>query len=401
MVERRIAYIDCCSGVAGDMLLAALVDAGLDAGFVRRIPARLGFDQVRLAVEKSSAGGLAATRVAVEAAAGQPLRTLAVIEEVIGGAAFGDPVKEQAMAVFRRLAAAEARVHGCAVEEVHFHEIGAVDTLVDVVGVIAGLDRLGVERVVCSPLPLGRGWSVCEHGPLPLPPPAVLALLDSVPVEDGGAGMELVTPTGAALVRHLAADFGPMPPMRLRAWGCGAGSLQRPDGRPNIVRLLLGEECSSTAEDQVVEIIETTIDDCTAEVCAHVGQRLLDAGALDVAWIPATMKKGRPGWLLRVLAGPAAATDICRLILEETTAIGLCRSRAQRWTLPRRQRTVACAWGEVEVKEVETPAGIEWRPEFGSCQRLAKRHDVPLRWIYDEVARLAAAAAETRRGGGR
>ncbi len=385
-----LAYLDCCSGVAGDMLLAALVDAGLDAGFVREIPARLGLDHVRLAITRGNVGALAATRIVVEAPQGQPLRTLAAIREQIGRAAFANTIKEQMLAVFHRLAAAESQVHGCGIDEVHFHEIGAVDTLVDIAGVIAGLDHLGVEKVVCSPLPLGRGWINSAHGPLPLPAPAVLALLDGVPVEDSGVRMEVVTPTGAALARQLAAAFGPIPPMRLARWGCGAGSQQRPDGRPNILRLLLGEARSETNEAQTVEIIETTIDDCPAEICGHVGQQLLAAGALDVAWLPATMKKGRPGWLLRVLADPASATDLCRLILGETTAIGLCRRRAQRWTLPRRKRTVCCAWGEVEVKEVETPNGIEWRPEFDSCQHLARRHNVPLRRIYDEVTRLAA-----------
>ena len=393
-----LAYLDCCSGLAGDMLLAALVDAGLDSRFVQEIPVRLGLDHVRLTIAKTTAGGLAATHLTVEAADSQPLRTLAVIEELVGRAAFDDGIKERISAVFRRLAAAEARVHGCRVEEVHFHELGAVDTLVDIAGVVAGLAHMGIERIACSPLPLGRGWIDSAHGPLPLPAPAVLALLDSVPVEDGGVAMELVTPTGAALARELATGFGPMPPMRLVAWGCGAGSRPRPDGRPNIVRVLVGEICEAR-EAQAVEIIEATIDDCTPEICSHATGRLLAAGALDVAWLPATMKKSRPGWLLRVVAEPATAAELCRLVLSETTAIGLCRSRAGRWTLPRRTRTVSCTWGEVEVKEVETPAGTEWRPEFESCRRLAERHGVPLRRIYDEVAALAAKQRKSSEGG--
>jgi len=386
---KKIAYLDCCSGVAGDMFLAALVDAGLGEEFVLQLPSRLGLAGVTVVVERVKVGGLAAVRLSVRDDGCHPLRTLAAIERIVAASDFDGRCRQRILAVCRRLAAAEAKVHGCRPEEVHFHEIGAVDTLVDVAGAVAGLAALGIDEVHCGPLPLGRGWIDSAHGPLPLPAPAVLELLADVPVYDAGVDMELVTPTGAALIRELAAGFGPMPPMRLVATGYGGGVRSRPDGRPNLLRLLMGQG-RSVAEAQAVEILETTIDDLAPELCGHVTERLLAGGALDVAWLPCTMKKSRPGWLLRVVADPATATDLGRIVLAETTAIGLCRRRASRWTLPRRQRTVQCRWGEVTVKEVETETGIEWRPEFEECRRLAVRTGVPLRRIYEEVAALAA-----------
>lgn len=381
-------YLDCFSGISGDMFLGALVHHGLSLADLRGLLAGFPLPLPDIEAETVSDGGIGAVRLHV--AQGEPTRrTWKDIREMLQRARLEAGCRQRAMKVFSLLAAAEARVHGCGEDEVHFHEVGGLDAIVDIVGVVGGLHLLGIDSVYSSPLPLGRGWVRAAHGMLPLPAPAVVELLAGVPVVAGIDNMELVTPTGAALVVGLAAGFGPIPAMRLSGSGYGAGSRRRPDGNPNLLRILIGET-EPRGESREIEVIETNIDDLAPEICAHAAERLLAAGALDVSWSPLTMKKGRPALLLRVLADPARGEVLRRLILAETTAIGLRYRREQRMTLGRRQRVLATPWGDVEVKEVETPGGLELRPEYESCRQLALAAGVPLRRVYDAVTRAAA-----------
>jgi hypothetical protein len=382
----NIAYLDCFSGISGDMLLGALVDAGLPAAELHALIPGLGLTGCRLEIARTTKSHLQATRVRVLADSPQPPRHLPEIEEILQAAHLAPPVREKSLAVFRRLAEAEAEVHGCTPSEVHFHEVGAADALLDIVGAVHGLHRLAIDKLFCSPLPMSRGWTDCAHGRLPLPAPAVCALLRGVPVYGEETGQELVTPTGAALVRTLAVDFVPLPPMLLARTGYGAGSRVRSDGRPNLLRLLLGEEYTP-AEVQQVEVIETALDDWSPETWPHVAEQLLQAGALDVLLLPVQMKKGRPGFLIRVISAPAEAEAVKTILLSETSAIGLRFHREQRRTLPREAVTLQTRWGTVQGKKISSPAGVVITPEYEECRRLAVEHGVPIRQVYEEVSR--------------
>ncbi len=387
----RIAYCDCFSGISGDMLLGALLDAGLPEGRLRELLAALPLEGWSLEVAQVTVQGLRAHQVRVQhdAHLHHHHRHLADMQTLLAAAALPEVIRQGALAVFGRLAAAEAAVHGCSPEEIHFHEVGAVDAIIDVVGTVAGLAELGVSSLVASPLPLARGWVQCAHGWLPLPAPAVCELLRDVPVQGLELEEELVTPTGAAILRGLDCRFGPLPRMRLEAVGYGAGSRQRRDGRPNLLRLVLGSPVEA-AEAAEVEVIETQLDDFQPEIWPHVSERLLAAGALDVSLGPLLMKKGRPGFLLRVVCDPAHGHELKRLLLSETSAIGLRFRRESRWTLPRRAETVSTPWGPVLVKRIDGPAGPVLTPEYEDCRRLALTAGVPLRSVYAAVARHGA-----------
>jgi pyridinium-3,5-bisthiocarboxylic acid mononucleotide nickel chelatase len=381
-----IAYLDCFSGISGDMLLGALVDAGLPPDFLLQQLHRLPLTGFSVKVEEVRQGALRGAKLHVVVENEQPPRSWQGIRAMLTESDLPEGVRTRALAVFSALAAAEAEVHGCSVEEVHFHEVGAVDAMVDIVGVCIGLEHLGISELVVSPLPLARGWVSCDHGLLPLPAPAVCLLLDGVPVHGDDSSLELVTPTGAALVKSLADRFGPFPAMTIKKVAYGAGSHQLPNGRPNLLRLILGRR-ASIRESQEVEVIETHLDDWSPEGYPYLSDRLFSLGALDVAVSSLQMKKGRPGLLLRVVAVPETAWELKRCLLTETTAIGLRFRRESRWTLPRASGTIPTRWGLVKVKKVETPAGARLRPEYEDCRRLAQEQRLPLADIYAEVAR--------------
>lgn len=384
----RTAYLDCFSGVSGDMLLGVLLDAGVPEDHLREVLAGLPLHGYNLTVERTTVRGFAATQVRVlcDQHHHHEHRHLAEITTLLRRATIPPQVRDQAVAVFTRLAEAEAAVHGTSVEAIHFHEVGAVDALVDIVGTVAGCAYLELDHLICSPLPLARGWVQCAHGDIPLPGPAVCRLLEGVPVYGENLDQELVTPTGAALVRQLATDFGPMPPMRLGQTGYGVGTLQRRDGRPNLLRLLVGER-QEVAEAQEVEVIETHLDDWNPEFWPHVSTRLMAAGALDVCLIPIQMKKGRPGFLLRVINEPACRSALTTILFSETSTIGLRWRREQRLTLPRQTVTVATPWGELTAKQITTPTGTVITPEYEVCRTVADAHNIPLQTVYAAVCR--------------
>ena len=387
----KTAFLDCFSGVSGDMLLGALVDAGLPEAFLQETVSNLKLPGCSLAVQRITEKGLAATRVSVLLEEHghhhhHAHRHLADIERLLAGAALAPAIRDRALAVFQRLARAEAAVHGTTIDAIHFHEVGAVDSLVDIVGTVAGLAELGIDHLVCSPLPMPRGWISCEHGQLPLPAPAVCALMQGVPVYGEPLDQELVTPTGAALVTELASEFGTMPPMMPERTGYGSGARERHDGRPNLLRLIVGQGIDA-AEAQTVQVIETHLDDWNPEFWPYVSERLMAQGALDVALIPMQMKKGRPGFLLRVICELASQPALATVLFEETSTLGLRLRREQRLTLPREQVTVSTPWGDLPAKAKTTASGTFITPEYEACRTLAETQGLPLQAVYAAVGK--------------
>lgn len=378
----KIAYFDCFAGASGDMILGALLDAGLAReAFLRRLQ-DLGFQGCDLRVKEVVKGGLRATRVEVVVADEVHERRLPEIEAIVKQSLLPEAIKEKAIAIFRRLGEVEAGIHGTTPDKVHLHELGGLDTLVDVIGTIAGLAALGVERVYASPLPLGRGFSRSAHGQLPLPAPATLALLEGVPVVGSDLEVELVTPTGAALLTSLAESFGTIPAMRLRSIGYGAGSWELPF--PNVLRLLIGEMATpGSAVTETLVCLETNLDDLNPEIYDYVMSRLFAAGALDVFLVPIQMKKNRPATLLSVLCRPGDAEAMSDILFSETSTLGVRKYAVERRALERQIDIVETPYGQVRVKVARWGEGqVKWAPEYEDCRRLAEEKGVPLREIY-------------------
>lgn len=375
------------------MLLGALLDAGYPEANLRSILTALPVDRVSVHIERGSFQGFTATRVIVQdedaGLHSHPHRHLSDITRLLHNSTLSKFLQNRAVAVFARLAEAEAAVHGTSVEHVHFHEVGAADALIDIVGVLAGCAYLGIERFACSPLPLSHGWVHCAHGDVPLPAPAVCKLLDGVPVYGVELQQELVTPTGAALILELADDFGPIPPMLINQTSYGAGTMQRNDGRPNLLRLMLGQS-TEVLEAQQVEVLETHLDDWNPEGWPHLSSQLMNAGALDVCLVPMQMKKGRPGFLLRIIGEMAYRPALTELIFRETSAIGMRLHREQRLTLPRKIIKVSTPWGDLPAKEICTPDGCFATPEYEACRQVALTHQIPLQAVYAAVYHAAA-----------
>ncbi len=399
----RIAYLDCFSGVSGDMLLGALVDAGWPGDELERLPQRLGLAGVEVHLSRVARGILDAQRVEVRVAMDQPHRRLRQVREILEGADLPVRARERAVGVFTLLAEAEAFVHGTTPEDVHFHEVGAADALVDVAGVCLGLDRLGVEALYSSAIPLGRGTVRAEHGVLPVPAPATARLLRGVPVEMPDVQAELATPTGAALVAGLVRRWGHCPPFSIVAQGLGAGARDLAE-QPNALRLFLGDTLETTAtaglaRRQVV-VLETAIDDAPPQHLAPLLPRLLAAGALDAFLTAIVMKKGRPALLLTCLAEPGREEALARLVLEESPTLGIRLRREERFELARRECTVETAHGPVRAKVARLPDGRErLMPEFESLAALATEKGIALHDLAHAVQ--AAWEAAAREGGSR
>jgi len=397
----RIAYFDCFSGVSGDMCLGALVGAGWPAAELEALPKRLGLDQVRIEIGEARRGPFVARRVEVRVEGRQPHRHLHHIVAMIERGDLDAGVRERAIAVFTRLAEAEAEVHGSTVEKVHFHEVGAADALVDVVGTVEGLRALGVGEVYASPLRLGRGAVQSEHGLIPVPAPATTLLLRGVPVEMPDIEAELVTPTGAALLTTLVRHWAEPPPFKLERVGTGAGGRDLKE-QPNVLRVLIGERAGAGAGAapgapvrRRVAVLETALDDDNPQFVAALLPRLLERGALDAMVIPNLMKKGRPGLLLVVIAEPSGAEELAQLLLRETSSLGVRMRHDDRLELERRAVEVATPFGPIALKVATLPGdGYRAVPEFESVRAAAERSGRPLR----EVAEAAVAA--WKQGGG-
>lgn len=392
----KIAYFDCIAGASGDMILGALLDAGLPEATLRQQLAALRLDGFDLRSYRVNKNRFSATKVDVLVAADTPSRRLPDIEAIVLESDLPSAIKEQAVAVFRRLGEVEAQIHNTTLDRVYLHELGGIDTIVDVVGALVGLEALGVERVVVSPLPLGRGFVDGVHGKIPLPAPATVALLKGVPVVGSDLNLELVTPTAAALLSSLAAEFGPIPSMTLIASGYGAGDRDLP--LPNVLRLLVGDQAApGEAIVETLVMLETNIDDLNPELYDYVMARLFAAGALDVFLSPIQMKKNRPATLLRVLCRPGDVDALISILFTETSTLGIRQQQVTRHCLARSTHTVETPYGPVRVKVAYR--GKEWvkvAPEYDDCRRLAEANGISLREAY-RAAELAAEGLKVKR----
>ncbi len=431
----RIAYLECFSGISGDMFLGALVDGGVPARVLEETVTALGVG-AKLEISRVVRSGISATKVDVyvdgekdlpreeywerqhehehahrhgghsrshpgeSSRAGAPAlhshphehsRGLTEIRKIISGAAISDGARKTAIAIFEALGRAEAKIHDTAIEHVHFHEVGAVDAMVDIVCAAVGAETLGVDEIICSPLNVGGGTVKCAHGTFPVPAPATVELLKDAPVYSSGLQAELVTPTGAAIVKTLASRFAAFPEMKIEKSGYGAGSRDFP-GHPNVVRLTVGEAASGAlaakTASETITVLEANLDDLNPQVFGYVMDRLLEEGALDAFAMPVQMKKSRPGTLLTVLCKPEDAGKLAQLIFTETTTLGVRRRDEMRQTLARRWENVRTRWGEVRIKIASMNGTVtNYAPEYEDCRRIAAEHHVPLKTVIQEAAR--------------
>ncbi len=386
----RTLYLDTFSGISGDMFLGLLLDLGVDRQQLETELGKLPLDGYRIVSEREQRHGIEGCRVRVLCEETHHHRSWSTIDHMLAEADLDPAVKQRARNFFLKLGRAEAKVHGIDIDQVHFHEVGAVDAIVDLVGAAIGLKLLGVDKVFCSPLPLSRGMGECAHGKLPLPAPATLEILRGKPIVDSGCAKELVTPTGATIVAELA-EFSPLPALPLGKIGYGVGGWQL-DDRPNLLRGILYATGPGIEADNQVQLLESHIDDSTPEQLGDLMERLLDAGALDVGFLPLQMKKNRPAHLLKVVVEPVRATEMAALILRHSSAIGVRSSHCRRYRLRRRVVTVDTPLGEARVKLIF--AGAEFlrlAPEYEDCRRLARLHDLPLAQVYRRVEQTAHA----------
>jgi uncharacterized protein (TIGR00299 family) protein len=395
----RIAFLDTFSGISGDMTVGALLDAGTPIESVQDAVARLALDGVTTWSERVDRSGIAATKFHVRVHGRHPdephhqhhhhaHRPYREIRDLLGASALDAVVRDRALAIFARLAEAEGRAHGVATEDVEFHEVGALDAIVDVVGAAVGFTHLGVDAIFHGALPLGSGFVDTAHGRLPVPGPAVTELVRGRRVRPGDGSTELVTPTGAAIVAALARSDD-VPEMTVDAVGYGAGDRILAD-RPNLLRVTIGRTAAAVSAPDDVVVLEATIDDSTPELFEHVIDRLLGAGAKDVFLVPVVMKKSRPAVMLRVLAAPADRDRLATIVFAETSTIGLRYTTWSRLVLPREEVTVETPWGAVRVKIAIAPDGTRnLAPEYEDCRRVALARGVPLKLVLQ--AAVAAA----------
>lgn len=374
-----MAYFDCFNGAGGDMIVASLLDAGVDPDELRAGLSALNVDGYELSMERVTKQGFAATRfaVALDESASQPHRHLKDILAIIAAASLPVSVADRAARIFENLAEAEAKVHGTSIEKVHFHEVGAVDAILDVVGAVLSLHLLGVRRVICSPLPTGSGTIMCDHGVMPVPAPATAELLKGVPLAKTDEVGELLTPTAAAVLTTLADEFSALPAMTIDALGYGAGTR---DGqhRPNLLRVMIGR-AEAEGEADAIAVLETNLDDVPPELVAHAMDRLLEEGALDVYALPIYMKKSRNGILLTVMCDFVRVSSLERIIFEETGTFGIRRHDVSRVKLRRRHESVETPFGTIRVKVGERSGVTTTSPEFEDCKAAARKHGAAVR----------------------
>jgi len=428
----RIAYLQCFSGISGDMFLGALIDAGVSPQLLSDTVAALDVG-AKLEISQVVRSGISATKVDVwvdgekdlpreeywtkqaeaqhkhthehshhhahehhhehghDSHHGHGHRGLNEIRTIISGSRISESAKTTAIAIFEALGAAEAKIHNMPIESVHFHEVGAVDAMVDIVCAAVGAEALGVDEIVCSPLNVGGGTVKCAHGILPVPAPATVELLKDAPVYSSGVQAELVTPTGAAIVKTLARRFAEFPEMKIEKSGYGAGSREFA-GHPNVLRIVIGETASQLAaktSSETISVLEANLDDMNPQVFGYVMDRLLEEGALDVFGMPVQMKKNRPGTLLTVLCKPENASTLTELIFAETTTLGVRRREEVRQTLARRWENVRTQWGEVRIKIASMNGTVtNYAPEYEDCRRIAAEHHIPLKTVMQEASRV-------------
>lgn len=390
----RILYFDCFAGASGDMILGALLDLGIDVGIFKRELAGLNLDGFDIAVEKKVINSIAVTdvNVIVKEECNHHTghhhhceRNLADIEKIIDESSLKDNVKRLSKKIFSEIARAEAKVHNKSIEDVHFHEVGAIDSIVDIVGTAICLDLLKVDKIYSSPMHDGTGFIECQHGKLPVPVPAVLEMLkeSNIPYITEDVNTELLTPTGLGIIKCVASKFGPMPPMTIEKVGYGAG--KRQTGHFNALRCILGNAKEKEKIDDEICMLETNIDDMNPEILGYVMNRLFENGALDVFYTPVYMKKNRPGVLLTVLTDKEHEEKLVDIILTETTTLGIRKTTAQRYVLEREIKHVNTEFGKIRVKESSFGDYKKYSPEFEDCKKVAQELKIPLSKVYDAV----------------
>jgi len=403
----KIAYVDCFSGISGDMFLGALVDAGLPLAHIEKELRKLKLKGYALGKKKVVRAGLTATKVDVIITAkgkGQEAkgRKWKDIQEIITDSRLPEKIKKQGFGIFRTLFEAEAKIHGKTLHTTHLHELGAIDCLVDIFGTLTGLSYFGIEKVYASPVNLGSGRTKTSHGMMPVPAPATTEILKNIPCFAEGPAFEKTTPTGAVILKTLATGFGPMPLFRADAIGTGAGDAD-PDGWPNVLRIMIGE-ADEHAQGETVTVIETNIDDMNPQVYEYVMERLFARGALDVFLTPVIMKKSRPGILLSVLCHEDRKSELMDIIFRETTTIGIRFYDAGRVVMKREIKEVRTRYGKAKVKVSSFgDGGCRRMPEYDDCRRLAADVQVPLAEVMKEAAEAAlqTKGAVKKKSGGR
>src|SRR5687768_2489749 len=386
----KTLYFDCFAGASGDMILGAMVAAGVDQNYLREQLALLRVDGFSIDFETVNRSGVSATYARVETAHELKHRHLSDIKQIIEASGLSEPVKQRAVQIFTRLAEAEARVHNEPVDHVHFHEVGALDAIVDVLGAAICFDALKIERFVSSPLHVGNGMVHMSHGRFPIPPPAVTELLKGVPFYSTDIKGELLTPTGAAIITTVCSDYGPIPQMTTESTGYGAGTREYPDF-PNVLRVLLGESDAATATDERLWMLETNLDDASPQIIGHVMERVLELGALDCFFTPVQMKKNRPGVLLSMLCEPEKKEAVMKLLFMETTTLGVRSYEVNRRALERSVVQVETQYGPISVKVAHLDGRVvNEMPEFEQCREAALKANVPLK-VVEEAARVALA----------
>jgi len=381
----KTLYFDCFAGCSGDMILGALVSAGVEPRALLEQLALLGVQGWKIDFDRVDRSGISATYARVETAHEHAHRHLSDILEIIYDSRLSDRVKDRAARIFSRLAEAEARVHNLPVEKIHFHEVGALDAIIDVCGAAIGFDLLGIEQFFCSPLRVGQGMTEMAHGRFPIPPPAVAELLKEKPVYAGDIEGEFVTPTGAAIISTVCDDFGPMPAMKIEANGYGAGT-RDPKGFPNVLRVFVGQRAETAGADEALLMIETNIDDMSPQLLGHVMDRAFELGALDCYFTPVQMKKNRPGVLLSVLCERDRKGPLMNLLFTETTTLGVRSYEVERRALRRSVTQVETAYGPIGVKVAHLNGHVVNEvPEFEDVRAAATKAGVPLKVVEDAV----------------
>lgn len=394
----KTLYLDTFSGISGDMFLGLLLDLGVKQSQLEQELLKLPISGYQLEVKREQRHGIEGCRVQVHCEETHHHRSWSTIDKMLAESALQESVKQTARKFFRRLGEAEAKVHGIDIDRVHFHEVGAVDAIVDLVGAAIGLNLLGIGKVLCSPLPLSRGMSRCAHGALPLPAPATLEILQGKPVYDSHSDKELVTPTGATIAAELA-EFSSFPTQPLGKSGYGVGGWELED-RPNLLRGILYEETNSIHSNDQVQLLETHIDDSTPEQLGNLLELLFSAGALDAGYIPLQMKKNRPGNLLTVVCRPEQAAKLATLIMHESSAIGVRSNSCDRYRLNRRSAKVKIDIGTARVKLIfDGQQFLRLTPEYDDCRELARKSGQPLQQVYRQVETAAYEQLDLTAGG--
>ncbi len=385
----KTLYLDCPMGISGDMFLAALIDLGVDPKMILRELKKLPVDKIDVEIKKAARHSITGTTFKVKLAEAHHHRTFRDIKKIIGESNLAPKVKSLSTAIFKVIAEAEGKIHGIKADEVHFHEIGAMDSIIDIVGAAVAVDSLKVKKVVSSPIALGTGWARTMHGTIPIPAPATLEILKGVPTAASTAPFELTTPTGAAIVKTLASSFGPMPPMTIEAAGYGAGKKDFKESA-NLLRAVIGSSSEGAEGAERLILLETNIDDMSPQVAGYLMERLLSEGALDAFYTPVQMKKGRPGVLLTVLTGSENKDSLLEVIFAESTTIGVRETAVLRHCLERKEAKVRTPYGVVRVKlALREGRAMNVQPEYEDCRTAAQKKGVALKLVMD-AAREAA-----------